>query len=483
MADLSKVSPDELYRQVRCELARRSYEEYLQFITKDTWKPLPHLRPLVDIAQRILDGERDMRVIINCPPQVGKSFTLSENLPAAYLGKFPNRRVLVSAYGDHLSQKFGRSNRKAVKEYGKLIFGRGLDPSKSAEQEFAIENATGEYYGVTMLGGATGASADLLIIDDPVKNRTDANSPTMRDKTYEEYVFSFRTRFQDGTNVIIIMTRWHEDDLCGRLLKSGDWEHIVLRAEAEEDDILGRKPGEPIAPYPPLNRDKKWLEQVRKDVGSRAYIGLFQQRPSPADGEYFLEGWFKYYTEIPKFGSMGISVDATFKDSKTSDYVAIQVWGYANPNFYLVYEYRKQMGFTETVKAIERTVHMFPRAYLKLIEDKANGSAVIDVLKNKVKGIVPINPDGGKESRANAVTPFFEAGNVFIPHESAVFTLQDRDGVDFTLTNEWVERYKSELKQFPNSKHDDSVDCTTQILNHWAKPTKRRRISVPIQGL
>lgn len=483
MADLSKVSPDELYRQVRCELARRSYEDYLQFASYDVWKPLPHLKPITDMLQRIADGERNMRVIVNCPPQVGKSFTISENFPAYYLGKFPQKQVMVAAYGDHLSDKFGRSNRNALTHFAPQVFGLNIDPRNSSMKEFGIEGHKGIYYGVTMRGGATGEGADLLLIDDPIKNNEEAMSQNARDKIYDEWLSSFSTRLRDGANVVVVMTRWHEDDFCGRLVNDGGWEHIIIRAEAEENDILGRPLGGPIAPYPPLNRNKAWLERVRKTVGSRTYAGLYQQRPSPPDGQYFLEAWFKYYTEMPKFNAMGISVDATFKDSKTSDYVVIQVWGYATPNYYLVHEYRKQMGFTETVKAIQRIIHMFPRAYLKLIEDKANGSAVIDVLKNTVKGLVPINPDGGKEARANAVTPFFEAGNVFIPHEKAVFELEDRDGVPFTLTNEWVDDYKTEMKQFPAGKFDDRIDCTTQILNHWAKPTKRRRISVPIQGL
>lgn len=484
MTSINGLDPKSVYFQMRMELARRSYEEYLQVVSHGAWKPLPHLKPITDMFQRIIDGEKGMRVIINCPPQIGKSFTGSEHFPSFYLGHFPHNSVMVAAYGDHLSRKFGRSNRKAIQEFGEHIFGRGIDPTKAQETEFRVNGGRGLYYGVTMRGGATGEGADLLIIDDPIKNRGEANSKVERDKIWEEWDASFKSRLRGGVdaNVIVIMTRWHEDDFCGRLIKKGGWEQIILRAEAEEDDILGRKPGEPIAPYAPLYRDAEWLAEMKKETGTQTYVGLYQQRPAPPDGQYFMESWFKYYRELPVFAVMGISVDATFKDSDTSDYVVIQVWGYNAPNFYLVHEYRKQMGFGATLKAIQRIMKMFPRAFLKLVEDKANGSAIIDQLKDKVPGVVPVNPDGGKEARANAVSPFFEAGNVYLPHEDAVFDLVDRDGVPFTLTNKWVEDYKTELKYFPAGSNDDRVDATTQIINHWAKPGKRKRPLPKIQG-
>lgn len=483
----NRIDIDHFERRLKAELASRSYADYLDYVTDGIWKPLPHLQAIVDVAQRIGEGEQNMRVIINIPPQVGKSFTATEHLPSWYLGKFPDHQVMVSAYGDQLREKFGRSNRNAVANHGREVFGRGVDPKSASMTKFHVEGRKGMYYGITMRGGATGEGCNLLIIDDPIKNAEEANSQVMRDKIYNEWQSSFSTRLRDGANVIIIMTRWHEDDLCGRLLDEGGWEHIVVRAICEEgdDDPMGRKVGEAIAPFPPLNRTVEWAERTKKTVGIFTWTGLYQQRPSPAGGSYFKDPWLKhYYKVVPaKFDAMGISVDATFKKTATSDFVVIQVWGRKGSGFYLVYNLKRRMTFTETLDELRRIIKLFPYAYVKLVEDKANGSAVIDVLSSTISGIVPIDPDGGKETRASAVSPFFEAGNVFLPDPKSTFHFEGIEGVKETVSNEWVEDYQRELKNFPNGKNDDQVDGTTQMLNYWGKPQEYKYGLPTIRGV
>lgn len=471
-------NPDVLLDELEKELARRSYAAYLERATRGTWKPHPHLSPIVDVFQRILDGETGMRVIINCPPQVGKSLTGTKNFPARYLAQFPDHRVMVTTYGDDLAKEFGSNNRSAFEDVIPELFDVQINPRKRADKDFGVYGREGSFYATTLESGSTGKSAELLIIDDPVKNDMDANSPVKRNKTYNEWRKSFFTRLQSKSNVIVIMTRWHEDDLAGRLLTDGsfDWEHIVITAEAEENDILGRPLGAPIAPE--MGKDEKWLADVKRAIGTLAFNGMFQQRPAPAGGSVFKDKWFRYYKVLPKFDSMAMSWDCTFKANDDSDYVVGQVWGRIGPDFYLVYEKRGRMEFVDTLSAFKQVVKLFPRAFAKLVEDKANGTGIMNMLRGTVTGIIEIEPFGNKLARARACSPLFESGNVYIPDPDSSFILSD--GREYS--NAWVEDYKTELKNFPNGTHDDRVDTTSQILNWWNVPVKDAYVAPRISG-
>ena len=172
------------------------------------------------------------------------------------------------------------------------------------------------------------------------------------------------------------------------------------------------------------------------------------QTPSPSEGGMFRRGWWKYYKVLPKkFDQVIQSWDCTFKDKKESDYVVGQVWGKIGADRYLLDQVRGQMSFTETLAAIKTLTAKWPQAIAKLVEDKANGPAVINVLKKEISGLVPVEPEGGKVVRATAVTPLAEAGNLYIPDPSIAA---------------WVHDYVEEFAVFPNGAHDDQVDSTTQ---------------------
>lgn len=472
------IDPKVLLEDMEKELARRSYAAYLSYSTNGVWKPHRHLMPLVDVFQRILDGEQNLRIIINLPPQVGKSFTGTKSFPARYLAQFPEHRVMVTTYGDDLAKEFGASNRDAFERKIPELFDVQIDPSRRADKDFAVYQRNGSFYATTLQSGATGKSANLLIIDDPIKNSADANSQLKRDKIYNEWRKSFFTRLQSGSNVVIIMTRWHEDDLTGKLLTDGsfDWEHIVVTAEAEENDILGRQPGEAIAPE--LGKDAKWIADTKRTVGTLEFNGMYQQRPAPAGGSIFKDKWFRYYSVLPKFDSMAMSWDCTFKGKKDSDYVVGQIWGKLGPDFYLVYEKRDRMEFTDTLTAMRQVIKLFPKAFAKLIEDKANGTAIMNVLKKETSGIIEIEPAGDKIARAQACSPLFEAGNVYIPHPDSHFVFSNGQ----QYSNAWVEDYKTELKNFPNAANDDRVDATSQMLNWWNVPVKDAYVEPRIRG-
>lgn len=244
------------------------------------------------------------------------------------------------------------------------------------------------------------------------------------------------------------------DDLAGRLLEAqrtgqGDkWQVINFPAIAEQDEPH-RKQGEALHPE---RYSLEQLHAIRAAIGSRDWEALYQQHPTPDGGGIFKAEWLRFWLpkDLPQnFERMLISWDMTFKDGDDSDFVVGQVWGKAGANFYLLDQVRGRMGFTATLAAFQALARKWPQAQRKLVEDKANGPAVIDCLRNTVPGIIPVEPDGSKVARAHAVTTYFEAGNVHIPHPSVCG---------------WVSEYVAELTQFPAAAHDDQVDATTQAL-------------------
>lgn len=226
-----------------------------------------------------------------------------------------------------------------------------------------------------------------------------------------------------------------------------------LPVEAEEDDPLGREPGDALAPE--LGKDKKWLKDFKASYvndpmgGARAWAALYQCSPRVEDGNIIKREWWQRFDlkEIERFGSMVISVDATFKKTDTSDFVAITVWGKLFQNYYCLYVLNRRMDFVETVQAIRTIKRMYPAATRVLIEDKANGSAITNVLSREMF-IIPVIPRGGKVARLNAVSPAIESGHVWIP---------------FNVP--WAEEFINQFSAFPNGQHDDMVDSSTQALS------------------
>lgn len=313
----------------------------------------------------------------------------------------------------------------------------------------------------------------------PIKNDQEAQSQTIRDRIWNEWQSTFLTRLHAGGSVIVIMTRWHEDDLVGRLLRemAFPWEELKLPAIADEpNDLLGRNLGDPLCPE--LGYDEAWAKRTKVATGSRTWEALYQQRPSIEGGNIFKRQWIHYYVKDQKMkASLGLaddktvaimprlfdmqaqSWDATFKEANTSDFVAGQVWGKKKADFYLIDRWHERMGFTDTVNAIRQWSTKYPRATTKYVEDKANGSAIIDTLKHELSGITPVTPDGGKVVRANAVQPLWEAGNVYVPHP---------------LWQPWVDDTILEWENFPNAPHDDEVDSMTQALVHMKSRSSLR---------
>lgn len=456
-------------------LARIDYEHYFRVVNQSV-KLYPHVKYIISKLQKIIDGEQHF-YIVEMPPQHGKSLTITKTFPGFYLMKNPEKRVMVTAYSEALYREFSNENRKKFTYWAPKLY--GLETRSNQASYFDIKNHRGSFFATSMLGGATGKSADLLIIDDPVKNAEEAGSKTIKDKIWDEWTQTFYPRLQKGGSVIVIMTRWQQDDLAGRLLQkmSLPWEEIKLPAISEDipagkTDEIGRKNGEALCPeLHPLEE----LLTHKHDMGTQAFTALYQQRPTIEGGNVFRREWVKFYVpdretllrlgltdkdaEIApiRYDRMYQSWDATFKGGDNDDFVAGQTWGIRDANYYLQYHFtHERLSFTQTLTAIRDMTRRYPKARAKYIEDKANGSAIIDTLRREISGIIPINPDGGKLARASAVSPIWEAGNVYVPHPLWCPQIED-----------WLE----EIFNFPNAPHDDNVDSMTQGIN----ATQRRK--------
>ena len=712
--------------------AKDYYLDYVEYVHRGQWKTAKHLELICSELQKIIDEpDQSHRIMIFMSPRGGKSQCVSETFPSFFLGHFPDKRVMIGSYGDSLAQRFGKLNRQKISEFGPSLFNVSISKQKSSMTNFDIEGHRGGMLSIGIGSGATGHGADLLLLDDPVKNKEEAESQAYRDRVWGEWQNTFRTRLHPGASVILIMcltgdtsilmadgsekalkdinigdkvatyqdgklavsevqnwknqgsdlvyavhtesgavvkgnarhpflverngytewvriknlkvgdkilkaqqagghgrpgengeefcaqkkvainppnakgiatpitvntvgqvgidprpqikspddkrelntdmeltllntmlcsphktegapyaenypvkmcerigeenfastttipqekcedsyvttvtlqsdmekqkkycsvplstfdiihdpivnivevgyedvfdiqiestenfiangfvshnTRWHEDDLAGRLLNPeygevDDWRIISIPAIAEENDLLGRQPGEPY--WPEHGFDLKWAEDTKNAVGTQTWNALYQQRPAPAEGAMIKREWFKFYEEVPtNFDLLLQSWDLSFKDSVGSDFVSGMVMGNVGANIYLLPDISYgRMDFPTTLDAIRKLTARNPKAHLKLIEDKANGPAVIAMLRKEIRGIIPITPKGSKVARVSAVSPLMEAGNVFLPSPKIC---------------SWVEDFIEECAAFPNGTHDDRVDSLSQGLQRF----------------
>ena len=442
----------------RRELARRSFAEFLAYTQSPGWLRTRLSEFLAGRVQAFLETESGYAydlLVIETPPQHGKSCTVTESLPAWYLGRHPEHRVILASYDSDFAERFCRRNKEKLKACGEQLFGVTVG-SVDRAQELELSNGKGRLISRGLMAGITGNPANLILIDDPVKNRQEADSPVYRDRLWEEWQNSLKSRLAAGGKVILIMTPWHEDDLAARILRSEPRAELLrLPLEAEENDPMGRRPGEPLCPE--LGKDAKWLRQFRQSYlsdprgGQRAWTALYQCSPRAERGNLIRRDWWRRYdpARITRFAAEVISVDAAFKGGENNDFVSVQVWGKLGEDYYLRWCLNRHLDFPGTLAAVREAARRFPNARAVLIEDKANGPAVIQILQRELF-CIPVDPLGGKLARVNAVAPAIEAGHVFLP---------------FPETADWVEPFVDQFTAFPRGAHDDMVDAASQALN------------------
>lgn len=450
------MNHDILRELARRELARRDYGAYLALSQGKGWKKTALSSFLAAEIQKFLEtdtGHAYDILLIETPPQHGKSTAVTETLPSWYLGRNPDKRVIVAGYSEDFAERFCRRNREKIQRLGKDLFGIAMGKVNRAV-EFELEGRRGRMIARGLLSGITGNPAELLIVDDPVKSRQEADSPTIRDRIWEEWQNSLKSRFAAGAKVIVIMTPWHEDDLAGRILRSEIHVKLLrLPVEAEEHDPMGRQPGAPLCPE--LGKGSRWLRDFKRAYlddprgGARAWAALYQCRPRVEGGNLIQRGWWRRYDvqKLPEFGTQVISVDAAFKGGQQNDFVAVTVWGKSGQDYYLLDCLNRHLDFPGTLQAVRAMARLHPQARAVLMEDKANGPAVIQTLQKELF-CIPVNPKGGKAARVHAVSPMIEAGHVFLPEKAL-----------------WLEEFLDQWTAFPAAAHDDMVDSSTQALS------------------
>jgi predicted phage terminase large subunit-like protein len=420
-----------------------------------------HCIVLANVLQRVADGELK-RVMVFMPPRAGKSILVSKLFPGYLLYRHPDKWVGLNSYAAELSYTFSRAARDAYGEVGGKMRG-----DASAVKNWETPDGGG-CWAAGVGGPITGKGfGNCGIIDDALKNAEEALSVNIKRKHQDWYGSTFYTRAEPDAPILIVTTRWAEDDLAGWLLSQEledepeRWHIVNFEAIKEEYapkfpitctvEPDWRSPGEALCPE---RFDISKLNRIKKRLGEYFWNALYQQRPSPLEGSHFKRSWWQYYKVAPSDFDMVIqSWDCTFKDTNKSDFVVGQVWGKRGGQFYLLDQVRDRMDFPATIAAIRAMSAKYPNSTAKLIEDKANGPAVISSLQREIPGIIAIEPEGGKLVRAVAIAPFVEAGNVFLPDPSIA---------------SWVGDFVQEFSTFPNGSNDDMVDSTSQAINWLA---------------
>ncbi|RDB37346.1 MAG: terminase [Spirobacillus cienkowskii] len=414
----------------------------------------------IDICRRLEKFARDVRekksprLMMFMPPRHGKSFHFSERFPAWVMGKYSNLEYISTSYGQTLSEEFSGKCRDLIKEdFIRDIFPDfNLRKDYKSLQKWKTTNG-GSFIAGSVDSGITGKGGHIISIDDPHKNGQEALSDTMRNKVIEWYKSTVFTRRYAGGGILIIQTRWHEDDLAGYLLRTQKnvWEVVCYPAIATQDEKF-RKKGEALFPelYP-----LEFLKEQKETLGEYNWNAQYQQDPLPVSGTLFkAEDWRYYQNYFDNYDRVIQVWDFSFKGDDDSDYTVGQVWAKKGANFYLLDQVRGKWEFPEQIVQVQLLSKKHPQSYAKYIEDKANGSAVISLLKNKISGLIPFNPRTDKISRALVVQPFQQAGNLFLPNSQL---------------NPWVNEYVSEHSKFPRAKHDDQVDCTALAIIQLSK--------------
>ena len=417
------------------------------------------------------------RLLISLPPQEGKTSACCQLGSLWALIRDPERRIGIVSYSQGLAESSGRMIRNTISSFdgtdGSLDLGLRIARDNGAASRWQLDGHRGGAICAGIGSGLTGKPLEALVLDDPYADKEQAESAYYRQRVMDWWQTVGSTRLAPGAPVCVVLTRWHHDDIAARLVAAEDghrWRVVNIPARADFDpakgqsDPLGREPGEWLRSA--RGRTVAEWEAIRIQAGARTFASLYQGKPSPDAGDVWRRQWWRRYQvplwsqhpDVPgayrvnECNEVVMSWDMAFKgvEATASDFVVGQVWARRGADVFLLDQVHKRLSFTETVVAFRALVGRWPQAVKRLVEDKANGTAIIDLLRSKIGGIVPVNPKESKFARASAVSPFLEAGNVHLPDRS--IALFDPEGL--------IE----ESAAFPAGAHDDLVDATSQAL-------------------
>jgi len=465
------------------KLAFKSYLSYIAF-RYPSYRFSKHHILIAQALMKIESGDLK-RLIVTMPPRHGKTMSISEFFPTWYIGRNPTHQIIATTYSWERSGDVGRKVRNLMIDPVHMdIFPHCTLNIGSKSINKLTTDQEGTYFSVGVGGAVVGRGANLFIIDDPVKNREEAESARSREKLWDWYRAVAYTRLMPGGAVIVVATRWHFDDLIGRLIEQmahENWTVLNLPAICdEEDDLLGREIGTPLweTDYP-----IETLDLIKETIGTREWNAQYQQRPLPAKGGLMDLGWLNKYNfakwaaietrlvlkatkriEFPfELKRIVISWDTAFKEEEMNDPTAGTVWGISKDNkFYLLNVINKRMRFPalrqKVIATWEKYMALGLGAVPVLIEDKASGQSLIhDLQMNTTIPVIKVPADANKKVRFEAATPTMEAGRVYFPDKSR-----------------WLVEAETQLIRFPLWKFDDIVDSISQFLNWAVKPQYRK---------
>jgi predicted phage terminase large subunit-like protein len=416
------------------------FDDWLPLVSPEWDWQARHLAYIRQHLDKVTTGQCD-RLMIFLPPRHGKSEMVTVRYAAWRLERNPGQRVIIGAYNQLLAEKFSRKVRRIAKSRV------ALSTERTAVLDWETA-AGGGLRAVGVGGGITGMGGDLIIIDDPVKSREEANSEAYRERCWDWYTDDLFTRREPHAAMILIMTRWHDDDLAGRILASEDgpkWQVVSLPAEAHDDDVLGRKPGEALWPerYPIAV-----LSEIRGVLQSE-YHALYQQEPLPESGVIFLREWFERPTDIVDRIGYDLVIqawDTAYEEGKENDYSACVTIGRRRNLYYVLDAWRARLAFPQLVEAIKEKAAQFEADGI-LVEGKASGKSAVQSLRQSTRlPIVEVPAEKDKVARANVITPTCEAKRVHIP------------------AGAYGDLLLGELLRFPSGKHDDLVDAFVHAM-------------------
>lgn len=446
---MTPESPESLARGTPTLLARLA--------TRGAYERPRHLAYLEEAILRTVSRPNG-RLLVSMPPRHGKSELISRFLPAWLLGVDPTRRVILTSYEATQAERYGREARDLVEAHGPAVFGVDVRRDARTADAWRLQGHQGGMWTAGVGGAITGKGAELVIVDDPIKNWEEAVSQTYRERTWDWFRTTLYTRLEPNGAIVVVQTRWHDDDLTGRIMKEAReggeaWETIVLPALAEENDPLGRAPGEALWP-------ERWPAEVlhvkRRTSGSHGWSALYQQRPNPLGGGLFKREWLKYYTREGDWLTLDdgrrehvgnlrryATVDLAASVKTTADYTVVQVWGESRSgDKFLLDQFRGRVSGPELVPTIRRVALEAWACDVVWIESVGFQLALVDQARAAGVPVRELPRDKDKVARALAATPALEAGTVWLPRSVA-----------------WLADLEGELLSFPNGAHDDQVDA------------------------
>ena len=456
------------------ETARTDFFSFVKFIAPSlvqNFKVGKHIGVISRKLQKIIDSPEPQRLIVFLPPRSSKSLLCSQLFPSWYIGNYPSHEIMSISHSDQLASDFGRTVRDILKMplYQEIFPGVNLREDVRAAGKWKTKQH-GIYYAAGVRSQIAGRGAHIALIDDAMSEE-DAFSEAGRRYIKEWYPSGLRTRLMPNGSIIIINTRYHEDDLCGWLLSNETedtipWDVISIPAWLDEESAALLDLPEGTSYFPEWKPDKLLRldeAEIRANNGAKYWQALYMQNPTPDEGSTIKANWFKNWEleDPPECELIIQTYDTAFSTRSTADYSVIQTWGIfewlttdlagretLSPNLILLGNLRERLEYPE----LRRTAQDLYDSYspdICIIEKKASGQSLIQDMRRAGLPVLDYLPDRDKVSRVHAITPILESGRVWMP--------RGRD---------WSEDLFAEAIQFPYGRHDDQVDAMAMAIHY-----------------